>query len=150
MTGAGDVGLAAPGVVGGGGSVETGDWNALGAEGAAVRPGRVGVEAGAVVGAEAGAVVDAGVAVLGAGVLGLGADAAGRTRSGAGPTGRGVAPGPVTVVDDPAGTETSAPPALVSTEPDRVTTVVSPPGETVTYESDPARITEAVPELRTS
>jgi len=53
-------------------------------------------------------------------------------------------------VDDPAGTDTSTPPALVSTVPEIVTTVVSPSGETVTYESDPARITDAIPALRTS
>jgi len=38
----------------------------------------------------------------------------------------------------------------VSTVPEIVTTVVSPVGETVTYESEPARITDAVPALRTS
>jgi hypothetical protein len=62
----------------------------------------------------------------------------------------GVPPEPVTVVDDPAGTDTSTPPALVSTVPEIVTTVVSPVGPTVTDESEPARITDAIPEVRTS
>ena len=101
--------------VGSGGSVATGGTNALVGEGAAVR---VGVTVG----------VDVGVAVLGGGVLAL-----------------GVAPAALTVVDDPARTETSTPPALVSTVPEIVTTVVSPVGETETYESDPARITDAMP-----
>ena len=72
--------------------------------------------------------VDVGVTVLGGGVLAL-----------------GVAPAALTVVEDPARTETSTPPALVSTVPEIVTTVVSPLGETETYESDPARITDAMP-----
>ena len=72
--------------------------------------------------------VDVGVAVLGGGVLAL-----------------GVAPAALSVVEDPARTETSTPPALVSTVPEIVTTVVSPLGETETYESDPARITDAMP-----
>jgi len=72
--------------------------------------------------------VDVGIAVLGGGVLAL-----------------GVAPAALTVVEDPARTETSTPPALVSTVPEIVTTVVSPLGETETYESDPARITDAMP-----
>jgi hypothetical protein len=96
-----------------------------------------------------GGVVGAGSGALGAGVLALGGDAAGCASTGAGRTGRGVAPGPVTVVDTPPA-DTSAPPALVSTVPEIVTTVVSPVGETVTYESDPARTTEAIPALRTS
>ena len=53
----------------------------------------------------------------------------------------------LTVVEDPAGSEMSTPFALVSTVPEIVTTVVSPLGETVTYESDPARITDAIPAL---
>jgi hypothetical protein len=56
-----------------------------------------------------------GVGVFGAGVFGLGG-----------------APAALTVADDPAGTGTSTPPALVSTVPEIVTTVVSPFGETVT------------------
>jgi len=81
----------------------------------------VGVGAGVRVG------VGVGVCVLGAGVFGRGG------------------PPRATVVDDPARTETSTPPALVSTVPEIVTTVVSPLGETETYESDPARITDAMP-----
>ncbi len=103
--------------VGSGGSVATGGTNALVGEGAAVRVG-VAVAVG----------VDVGVAVLGGGVLAL-----------------GVAPAALSVVEDPARTETSTPPALVSTVPEIVTTVVSPLGETETYESDPARITDAMP-----
>ena len=59
----------------------------------------------------------------------------------------GGASGSRTVVDEPAGTETSTPSAVVSTLPEIVTTVVSPLGETETYESDPARITDAIPAL---
>lgn len=76
--------------------------------------------------------VSVGLGVLGAGVFAL------------------VAPPALTVVEDPAGTETSTPPADVSTVPEIVTTVVSPLGETDTYESEPARMTEAIPGLRTS
>jgi hypothetical protein len=108
--GVGDFGVA-PGAVASGGSVVTGGTNALVGDGVAVGPGLAGVAAGA------------GVGVLGFGVFGLEADIAGRARTGAGPTGSGVPPG-LTVVDDPAGTETSAPPALVSTVPVIVTTVV--------------------------
>ncbi len=103
--------------VGSGGRVATGGTNAFVGEGAAVRAG-VAVAVG----------IDVGVGVLGGGVIAL-----------------GVAPAAVTVVEDPAGTETSTPPALVSTVPEIVTTVVSPLGETETYESDPARITDAMP-----
>jgi len=108
--------------VGSGGSVETGGTKALVGDGAGV---------GAGVGACAGAVV--GVGVLGAGVFG-----------------RAAAPAALAVVDDPARTATSTPFAVVSTVPEIVTTVVSPLGETVTYESEPARITDAIPALRTS
>jgi len=59
----------------------------------------------------------------------------------------GADPAALTVVEDPAGTETSTPFAVVSTVPEIVTMVVSPPGETETYESDPARITDAIPAL---
>jgi len=120
--------------VGTGGSVATGGTNALVGEGAGAR------------------FVD-GAGVLGAGVFGAGVFGAGVFRVEAfntGTFGPGVAPGALTVVDDPAGTDTSTPPALVSTVPEIVTTVVSPLGETVTYESDPARITDAMPALRTS
>ena len=108
--------------VGSGGSVETGGRYALVGVGASVRGG-VGVPVGAAVGDG----VAVGADVLGGGVFGLGG------------------PPRATVVDDPAGTETSTPPALVSTDPEIVTTVVSPLGETETYESDPARITDAMP-----
>jgi len=103
--------------VGSGGSVATGGTKPLAGDGAGVRVG-------------AAATVSVGVGVLGAGVFEL-----------------GVAPGALTVVDDPAGTEISTPPAVVSTVPAIVTTVVSPLGETVTYESEPARITDAIPAL---
>jgi len=123
MTGAGVGVFGLTGAeVGSGGSVETGGTTALVGDGAGVRVG---------IGARVGAVV--GVGVLGARVFAL-----------------GIAPGPLTVVEEPAGTETSTPPALVSTVPEIVTTVVSPVGETVTYESEPARITDAIPALRTS
>jgi len=123
MTGAGVGVFGLTGAeVGSGGSVETGGTTALVGDGAGVRVG---------IGARVGAVV--GVGVLGAGVFTL-----------------GIAPGALTVVEEPAGTETSTPPALVSTVPEIVTTVVSPVGETVTYESEPARITDAIPALRTS
>jgi len=107
--------------VGSGGRVATGGTKPVG-EGADVRAG-VGVAAG----------VDVGVGVLGAGVFAL-----------------ETAPGALTVVDDPAETEMSTPPEVVSTLPEIVTTVVSPLGETDTYESEPARITDADPALRTS
>ena len=107
--------------------------NALVGEGAAVPVG-VGVSAG----------------VVDAGVFGFGAGVAACATTSAGLTGKGVAPGPLTVADDPAGTETSTPPAVVSTVPEIVTTVVSPSAETVTYESEPARITDASALLRTS
>ena len=68
----------------------------------------------------------------------------------AGVFGVGLVIAAVTVVADPAGTDTSTLPALVSTVPLIVTMVVSPLGETETYESDPARMTEAIPALRTS
>jgi hypothetical protein len=109
--------LVLAGEVGRGGSVATGGTNALVGEGAAVRVG-VAVAVG----------VDVGVGVLGGGVFAL-----------------GIAPVALTVADDPAGTETSTPPELVSTVPEIVTTVVSPLGDTETYESDPARITDAMP-----
>ena len=141
--GVGVLGLGVADLMGSGGSVATGGTNALVGAGVGVR---FGVAAG--VRAAVAAVVGAGAA--GAGVLGLGVAVTGRASTGAERTGTGVAPGPLTVVDDPAGTETSAPPALVSTVPAIVTTLVSPFGETVTYESDPARITDAIPALRTS
>ena len=97
MTGAG-VGVfgLAGAEVGSGGSVATGGTTALVGEGAALGVG-VDVALGA----------DVRVGVLGAGVFAL-----------------GIAPGPLTVVEEPAGTETSTPPALVSTVPEIVTTVV--------------------------
>jgi hypothetical protein len=119
--------------VGSGGSVAAGGTNALVGDGAGVRFG-VGVGAG----------------VAGTGVFGPGVEVVVRAGTGSTRIGAGVSPAALTVVDDPAGTEISAPPALVSTVPEIVTTVVTPFGETVTYESDPARITEAIPELRTS
>jgi hypothetical protein len=94
-----------------------------------------------------------GAGVLGAGVLGawvFGAGVLGADAINTGVFGRGVAPGALTDVDDPAGTDTATPPALVSTVPEIVTIVVSPLGDTVTNESDPARITDAMPALRTS
>jgi hypothetical protein len=83
----------------------------------------------------------------GAGVAGCETGAA---VAGVGVRGSGAATGPLTVVEDPAGTETSTPPALVSTVPDVATMVVSPVGETDTYEPDPARTTDAIPGVRTS
>jgi hypothetical protein len=112
--------------VGRGGSVETGGKKALVGDGAGVR-------------------VGIGVCVAGAGGVGVGVGV-----FGAGMFGRGATPAALTVVEDPAGTETSTPFALVSTVPEIVTMVVSPLGETVTCESDPARITDAIPALRTS
>ena len=104
--------------VGSAGSVATGA-NGLVGEGAGVR---VGTGAGVGLGVATG--------VLGAGVFGWERD-----------------PAALTVVDDPAGTETSTPFAVVSTVPEIVTMVVSPLGATVTYESEPARITDAIPAL---
>jgi hypothetical protein len=66
------------------------------------------------------------------------------------PIGAGASPGPGTVVDESAVARASVPSAVVSTVQEIVTTLVSPSGDTVTYESDPARITEAIPALRTS
>jgi hypothetical protein len=133
----GNVGVGVLGLVGAevgsGGSVETGGTNAFVGDGAGVRVGFA---------------VGAGVA--GASVFGPGVEVVVRVRTGSTRTGAGVAPGPLTVVDDPAVTETSAPPAVVSTVPEIVEMLVSPFGDTVTYESDPARITDAIPELRTS
>ncbi len=131
--GVGVFGFGVADVIGSGGREARGGTNALVGEGAGVR-------AGAAVGAGA-----AGAVVFGAGV-----DVADGASGNSVRTGTGVAPGPLTVVDDPAGTETSAPPAVVSTVPEIVTTFVSPFGDTVTYESDPARITDAIPALRTS
>ena len=131
--GVGVFGLGVADMTGSGGRVATGGTNALVGDGAGVR-------FGAAVGAGA-----AGAAVFGADV-----DVAGCARGDSVWTGTGVAPGPLTVVEDPAVTETSAPPALVSTVPEIVTTLVSPFGDTVTYESDPARMTDAIPALRTS
>jgi len=91
-----------------------------------------------------------GAGVAGAGVFGAGVDVVVRADTVSERTTTGVAPGPLTVVDEPADTETSTPPAFVSTVPPIVTMLVSPFGETVTYESDPARTTDAIPELRTS
>jgi hypothetical protein len=62
----------------------------------------------------------------------------------------GVPPAPLTVAEDPAGIDISTPSALVSTVPEIVTTVVSPVGLTVTDDSEPARITDAIPDVRTS
>jgi len=129
--GVGVFGFGVAVLTGSGGRVATGGTNALVGEGAGVR-------------------VSVGPGVAGAGVFGPDMEVAGRAGGDSVRAGRGVAPGPLTVVDDPAGTETSAPPALVSTVPEIVTTVVSPFGETVTYESDPARMTDAIPALRTS
>ena len=120
-------------MTGSGGRVATGGTNALVADGA-------GVCFGAAVG----------VGVAGAAVIERDVDVAGCGRGDSVRTGAGVAPGLLTVVDEPAGTETSVPPALVSTVPEIVTTLVSPFGDTVTYESDPARMTDAIPALRTS
>jgi hypothetical protein len=119
--------------VGSGGSVATGGTNAFVGEGAGLGVGG-----------------DVGVGVFGAGVFTLGVDGSGCAVTDAERTGKGVAPGPLTVIEDPAGTDTSTPPALVSTVPEMVTTVVSPSGETVTYESEPARITDARALVRTS
>jgi hypothetical protein len=120
--------------VGTGGSVPTGGTTALVGEGAGARfVDGAGVLGAELLGARVFAAAAFGVEVFNAGVFG-----------------RGVSPGALTDVDDPAGTETSTPPALVSTVPEIVTIVVSPLGETVTYESDPARITDAMPALRTS
>jgi len=119
--------------VGSGGSVATGGTKAFVGDGAGVRVGG-----------------DVGVGVFGAGVFALGVDGSGCATTDAARTGRGVGPRPPTVIEDPAGTDTSTPPALVSTVPEIVTTVVSPSGETVTYESEPARITDASAVLRTS
>ena len=99
-------------------------------------------------GAGARVVAGSGAGVLGAGVFGSGVFGAGAVATFA--FARGVAPGPLTVVDEPAGTDTATPPALVSTVPEIVTMVVSPLGKTDTYESEPARITDAIPVLRTS
>jgi hypothetical protein len=109
------------------------DGAEVGSEATAGTNGVVGEGAGVRVGAEVDRAAGAGVGVLGAGVFALGS-----------------ALTPLTVVDDPAGTETSTPPTLVSTVPLIVTMVVSPVGETETNESDPARMTEAMPALRTS
>jgi hypothetical protein len=117
----------------GSGVSATGGTNALVGDGAGMRFG-VAIAAG----------------VAGAGVLGLGVDPTRCATAASGRTGRGVAPGPLTVVDDPADIDTSAPPALVSTVPEIVMTLVSPFGDTVMYESDPARITDAIAALRTS
>ena len=102
-----------------GGTVATGGANGL-----------VGEGAGARVGAGAGVGLGVATGVFGAGVFGSGTDRAA-----------------LTVVEDPAGIERSTPFAVVSTVPEIVTTVVSPLGETVTYESEPARITDAIPAL---
>jgi hypothetical protein len=127
MVGLGDLGFAVADLTGSGGSVPTAGTIGFMGDGDAV-----------------------GVGVLGAGRSELWAGGAGSASSGAGPTGTGVAPGPLTVVDDPAGTVTSDPPALASTVPEIVTIVVSPFGDTATYESEPARITDAMPAVRTS
>ena len=131
--GVGVFGFAVADMIGSGGRVATGGMNALVGDGA-------GVDVGVAVGA----------GVARAGATGAGVDVVVRASTGSVLMGAGVAPGPLTVVEDPAGTETSAPPALVSTVPEIVTTLVSPSGDTVTNESDPARITEAIPALRTS
>jgi len=107
------------------------------------------------VGAEVGSVATPGTKGVvgdGAGVrVGAGVDrATGAGVLGGGVVALGVTCAALTVVEDPAGTETSTPPALVSTVPLMVTIVVSPVGDTETYESDPARMTEAIPALRTS
>ena len=85
----------------------------------------VGAGAGARVGVGVGVGVRTGV--LGAGVVTL-----------------GTGPEALTVVEDPAGIERSTSFAVVSTVPEIVTIVVSPLGETETYESEPARITDAM------
>jgi hypothetical protein len=96
----------------------------------------VGSTATGFVGAGAGARVGGGVGVcVGTGVLG------------AGVVTLGTGPEALTVVEDPAGIERSTPSAVVSTVPEIVTMVVSPLGETETYESEPARITDAIPAL---
>ncbi len=101
--------------------------------------GAAAVGSGSVFSCGAGALVGEGAAVS-VGVDGVGVLGAGGFRN-------GVAPGSLTVVGDPSGADTSG---VVSTVPEIVTTVVSPFGETATYESDPARITDAMPALRTS
>jgi hypothetical protein len=117
--------------VGSRGSVETAGSNALVdvedgvGVGAGVRA-EVGASVGAAVSVAVGAGVGAAVSVaVGAGVFGAGV-------LGAGVLGRDVSPAAFTVVEDPAGSESSTPPAVVSTVPDNVTTVVSPLGETMT------------------
>jgi len=96
--------------------------------------GRGGSGANALVGEEVGERVGVGLGVgtgvFGAGVFGWGTDRAA-----------------LTVVEDPAGIERSKSFAVVSTVPEIVTMVVSPLGETETYESEPARITDAMPAL---
>jgi len=141
--GVGVFGFAVADMMGSGGRVATGGMNALVGDGA-------GVDVGVAVGAGVAGARAVGAGVAGAGATGPGVDVVVRASTGSVLIGAGVAPGPLTVVEDPAGTETSAPPALVSTVPEIVTTLVSPSGDTVTYESDPARITEAIPALRTS
>ena len=113
--GVGVFGFAVADMIGSGGRVATGGMNALVGDGA-------GVDAGVAVGA----------GVARAGATGAGVDVVVRASTGSVLIGAGVAPGPLTVVEDPAGTETSAPPALVSTVPEIVTTLVSPSGDTVT------------------
>ena len=109
------------------GSVGDGVFGFVGAE-----VGRGGSSANALVGERIGAGVALGVGtgVFGAGVFGWGTDRAA-----------------LTVVEDPAGIERSKSFAVVSTVPEIVTIVVSPLGETETYESEPARITDAMPAL---
>ena len=72
-----------------------------------------------------------------------------RGGAGAGWGGVGVEPA-ATVVPEPAGMVTLAPFAVVSTSPSVATIVVTPSGETTTYEPEPARMTDAMAELRTS
>jgi len=131
--GVGVFGFGVADMTGSGGRVATGGRKALVGDGAGVRFGAA-----------------VGVGAADAAVFGRDVDVAGCARGASVRTGAGVAPGLLTVVDEPAGTETSVPPALVSTVPEIVTTLVSPFGDTVTYESDPARMTDAIPALRTS
>jgi len=79
-----------------------------------------------------GAGVDVGAGAFRADALRLGVDGAGCAATVTELSGEGTGPGPFTVLEDPAETETSAPAAVVSTVPEIVTTVVSPFGDTVT------------------
>jgi len=98
-----------------GGRVVTGGTNAVVGEGATVARG-----------------VDVGVGAFGADALPLEVEGAGWAATGADLPEGGTGCGGFAVLEDPAGTATSAPAAVVSTVPEIVTSVVSPLGETVT------------------